>query len=489
MKKELLALLKPFGQEHLLAFWDELDEPVRNSLANSIRSLDFTLVNGLYENRDAAVDFNSGADRATDPPAYALRGENASGGGTISAKVPVSPEEALSAGQKALSEGKLAVVLVAGGQGTRLGFSAPKGMYPIGPVDETTLFQIHLEKIVSLAKKYGCGVPLCLMTSPATHAATIEFFERNNRFGLPEEDFFIFCQGTMPAVDISNGKVLLSSKNGIALSPNGHGGMLAAIASPPTGSEKGSILEQLSNRGIEHIFYFQVDNSLVDICSPEMIGYHVLSGSELTSQVIRKRDPGDRVGNVVQIDGRLQVIEYSDISDELANRRNPDGTLNIWAGSIAVHLMNLEFLERMAADASSLPFHIAKKKVPFICTEPGTDFGREQKPSEPNAIKFERFIFDLMPSAKNSVVVEVDIPHNYAPLKNAPGSPSDSPETVRAQLSEFHTERLRKIGAIVPENTLVEISPLFANDLEELSKKIVPGTKLEKNRENGILLR
>jgi len=263
----------------------------------------------------------------------------------------------------------------------------------------------------------------------------------------------------MPAVDMHSGKVLLAEKKSLALSPDGHGGMLAAI-------NKASILDQLQNRGIKHLFYFQVDNPFVDICSPEFLGYHLVSGSEMTSQVIRKRQASDRVGNVVELDGKLHVIEYSDIPEVLANRRFSDGSLQIWAGSIAVHQFDLGFLRRVSPIASALPFHIAKKKVSYI-----DEYRQLVVPQEPNAIKFERFIFDLMPSANNAVVVEVDIPNNYGPLKNAPGEASDSPETVKTQLSEMYRRWFAQAGSQIAPNTIVEISPLYALNAEELATK------------------
>jgi len=444
---DLISLLKPFGQEHLLRFWDELDASKQTQLAGQIRDIDFRLIAELYQNRDNVIDLVPFERRAKDPPAYKF-GELSEGNPDYSAPLKIAKAEAIQLGQKALAEGTYAVMLVAGGQGTRLGFPHPKGMYPIAPVSGATLFQIHLEKVVALSRKYGVAVPLCMMTSPATHEETVEFLGKNDWFGITPENRFLFCQGTMPAVAMQDGKVLLADKGTIALSPDGHGGMLAAI-------NKHSILDRLQERGIRHLFYFQVDNPFVDICSPEFLGYHLASGSEMTSQVIRKREPSDRVGNVVELDGKLHVIEYSDIPESLANRRFSDGSLQIWAGSIAVHQFDLGFLRRVSPVASALPFHIAKKKVPYVNGQ-----GQTVVPSEPNAIKFERFIFDLMPSAKGAVVVEVDIPNNYGPLKNAPGSASDSPETVKAQLSEMYRRWLQKAGILVAQDAAVEISPL-----------------------------
>ncbi len=478
MKDELISLLQPFGQEHLLWFWDELDADRRNDLAGQIREIDFALLAELYRNRDHAIDLTPFENRAKDPPAYKF-GSLSEGRPAYSAPKKIEKADAIQLARTALAQGTYAVMIVAGGQGTRLGFPHPKGMYPIGPVSGATLFQIHFEKVVSLSRKYGVGVPICIMTSPATYAETVEYLAENDWFGVAQQDRFLFCQGTMPAVEMRGGKILLAEKGHLALSPDGHGGMLAAISKSSGG--KSSVLEQLRERGIENLFYFQVDNPFVDICSPEFVGYHLASGSEMTSQVIRKREPSDRVGNVVELDGKLHVLEYSDIPDSLANRRFPDGSLQIWAGSIAVHQFNLDFLRRVSPIASALPFHIAKKKVAFVDTS-----GETVAPNEPNAIKFERFIFDLMPSANNAVVVEVDIPNNYGPLKNAPGSASDSPETVKAQLSEMHTRWLIQAGAKLAPGVTVEISPLFAADPEELTSKIAPGTVIDKTAYFGV---
>lgn len=472
MKEELLSVLSPWGQEHLLQFWDELSEEQRSALSREIRELDFAALANLYKNRDCVLDLKPFQERAKDPPSYKF-GSLSEGRPEDSAKIKISKSDAIAAGNQALAEGKYAVVIVAGGQGTRLGFPHPKGMYPIGPVSGATLFRIHLEKILASSFKCGAMIPLCIMTSPATHTETYEYLEKNNWFGISKNDRFLFSQGTMPAVSSDHGKVLLSSKSSIALTPDGHGGMLAALNRPRQNGNT-SIIGELKDRGIEHLFYFQVDNPLVDICSPEFLGYHLLSGSEMTSQVIRKNHPEDRVGNIVELDGKLHVIEYSDIPESLANRRNPDGSLQIWAGSIAVHQFQLDFLDRVAPIASTLPFHIAKKKVP--CVDTTDPKGGLLAPAQPNAIKFERFIFDLMPSAENAVIVEVDIPHNYGPLKNAPGSGSDCPETVKAQLSALYREWIEQTGRKVAPGVDVEISPLVARDASDIPTAIPEGT-------------
>lgn len=474
MKNRLLDLLKPFNQEHLLTFWDELNESERRHLASQIEKIDFAQLRSLFEHRDDPTASLRGVDRAKDPPAYKFS--------TVTDPTPciapkaISSQEAIVAGKDALGKGKVGAILVAGGQGTRLGFPHPKGMYPIGPVSGSTLFRIHFEKVLANSRRYGLGIPYCIMTSPATHEETVELLGKESWFGLKEEDVFIFCQGTMPAVSMDGGKVLLDRKDGIAESPDGHGGMLAAISRRSESGKEDSVLDRLRRRGVEYLFYNQVDNPLVRICSPEFLGYHILSGSELTSQVIRKRTPTDRVGNIVDIDGTLHVIEYSDLPSSVGERINPDGSLRIWAGSIAVHVFSVDLLARTSEIATSLPFHTARKKVSFIDT--GT--GGRIKPDKENANKFERFIFDLLPSARHAVVVEVDIPNHYAPLKNAPGSVSDSPETVKEQISSVHASWLREAGAEVASGATIEISPLFADSPESLRERNVTGARFDK---------
>lgn len=457
-KEQLLATLRPFGQEHLLAFWDTLDTASQDTLARQIEAIDFAIVRRLYDGRNEHGNLRELASQAEPPPAFRLD----------IAQNPSSPEQARKRAVEALTAGQLGVILVAGGQGTRLGFDHPKGMFPIGPISNKTLFQIHVEKITAASRRYGVRIPLYLMTSPATHDETVAFFAAHDRFGLPAEDLFVFCQGTMPAVDAQTGRVLLEEPGRIAVSPDGHGGMLAAML-------RSGALDDIDRRGIQHLFYFQVDNPLVDICGQEFVGYHLLSSSELSSQVIAKRDPLERVGNVVRVDGRLIVIEYSDLPDDAANRRNADGSLAIWAGSIAVHVIAAALLRRTTNTAAGLPFHIAHKKVPHLDAS-----GKRVEPKQPNAIKFERFIFDLLPQARNAIVVEVDPALAFAPLKNASGAKDDTPESVRAQLSALHRGWLRQAAAEVADSVIVEISPLFALNADQLKSKLQPNTRITK---------
>lgn len=473
-KQSLLRRLRPWGQEHLLAFWEKLDQRGRERLRAEIQELDLELVARLYrelvvEGRLPVVDL---PPEAQSPPALRF-GDPANA---------ISPEAAQAAGGEALAAGKIAVLTVAGGQGTRLrycdqsdGAELPKGMYPIGPLSGRSLFQIHAEKIAARRRRHRGQLPWLIMTSPATDARTRRFFAERDYFGLGAEQVEFFCQGTMPAVDAQSGKILLEAADRIALSPDGHGGMLAAIC-------RSGLLDRLRERGVEHLFYFQVDNPLVDIAAPEFLGYHLLGGAEMSSQVIRKRHPLEKVGNVVQWQERARVIEYFDLPEELARQTRPDGSLRFWAGSIAVHAFALAFLERMAGNAAALPFHAAQKRVSWVDPQCAEFPPLLCAPEQPNAVKFERLIFDLLPAARQPVFVEIEPADGFAPLKDAPGEGPDDPPAVQAQLIAQHRRWLIQAGAEVADGVVVEISPLWALDAAEAAQRITPGLRVAENK-------
>ncbi len=448
---ELRSGLAAHGQEGLLRFWDDLDDAGRERLERDLRSLDLDLVDRLVETlvhgRDEPLDTDGLEPVEPDP-----------------APTP----EAVAEGEDALARGALAVVIVAGGQGTRLGFDGPKGCYPIGPVTDRSLFEIHCEKVAALGRRYGRTPPLYVMTSDDNHAATEGFFAEHGRFGL--EHVRLFRQGTMPAVDADSGRVLLAAPDRVALSPDGHGGTLRAL-------RRSGCLDDMRERGIETIFYLQVDNPLVAVGDPGFVGAHRLAGAEVSSKVVRKTDPAEKVGVVAARDGRQLVIEYSDLPDGLAEQRRPDGRLAYAAGSIALHVFAREFVERVAATAE-LPYHRARKLVPYV-----DDRGNPIEPVVPNAIKFEQFIFDTLPLARRSLVLETSRAGEFEPLKNAEG-PS-SPETVRRRLSDAAADLLEAAGAVVPRtpdgsaDVPIELSPLLAADPAELARRVSPGTVVD----------
>ncbi|MBI3838320.1 MAG: UTP--glucose-1-phosphate uridylyltransferase [Planctomycetia bacterium] len=429
---------------------------MRQRLAGQIMNLDLAQIGALFQAATAPENWADLARRAMAPTAFRLHDKQRA----------FSAEQANDRGQAGLESGRVGVILVAGGQGTRLGVDHPKGMFSIGPVSGASLFQILLEKIVARARSCGMRIPLYLMTSPATHDETVAYLRANENFGLAQDDLKIFCQGTMPAVDAQTGRLLLAEKDQLALSPDGHGGMLQALAAH-------GCLSDIHQRGLRHLFYCQIDNPLVEMCDPVFLGFHLLSNSELSTQVVAKRTLRDKVGNVVSIDGKLRIIEYSDLnllSDEIVERRAPDGSPIFWAGNTAIHVFEAAFLERMAHIGTALPFHVAKKAVSYLDRA-----GELVEPQRPNAIKFERFIFDLLPIARQAIVVEVDESQAFAPVKNAPGDPRDTPESVQAQMIALHTSWLRAAGCEVAPGTAVEIGPLFAQSAQEVAERVRPG--------------
>jgi UDP-N-acetylglucosamine/UDP-N-acetylgalactosamine diphosphorylase len=442
----------------LLRFWDELSSSQRERLAAQIERIDLELIDQLVRDQLQADDWQAIAARAEPPAAFRLNG----------AGNRFSRAEARDAADSQLAAGKLGAILVAGGQGSRLGFPHPKGMLPFGPVSNRTLFQMHVDQLRALAARYGTTIPLYLMTSPATHDETVGFFQRHSRFGLGPEDLYVFCQGTMPAVD-DRGRLLLAAQDQVFLSPDGHGGMLSAL------NASGG-LRHAQERGLDHFFYFQVDNPLVSVCDRELIGFHALAEAQMSTVVVAKQTPTDKLGNVVSVDGRLMVIEYSDLPLEAGERRDADGQLLLWAGSIAVHVFRRDFLEREAASRQSLPFHRARKAVPYV-----NDDGETISPAEPNATKFEKFIFDLMPSARNAIVVEGEEREIFAPVKNASGQPTDTPETARAALAGKFARWFHSAGGQIEPPAVLEISPRVALEPHDLRGHVQPGTRITRD--------
>ena len=445
---ELKTRLKKYDQDHVLKFWDELSAEQQQNLSEQVAAIDFDLLKKLATKKTDDGQWAELAAAAETPPAITLEQFGDSD----------SYEAAYAKGAEALKAGKVGMILTAGGQGSRLGFEHPKGMYPIGPLSDRTLYQIILEHTHARAKQFDTRIPMYIMSSPPTHEESTKFLTENKFFNYPKDDVRIFCQGVMPAVN-ADGKLLLADKDRIFVSPDGHGGTLAAL-------DASGSLQDLIDRGVEYVFYGQIDNPLIQVCNPALIGYHIQKQSELTSQVVRKNEPLQKVGNVVSVDGRVQIIEYSDLPEEFARQTGDDGNLRLWAGSIAVHIFNTAFLKRASSDADSLPFHLANKKVPFI-----DENGKLNKPDSPNAVKFEKFIFDLMPLAKNSIVCEVDPADGFCAVKNAPPAPSETPAHVKQAISDLHTRWLKECGVTVADGVTVEINPFFAVDQRQLKEK------------------
>lgn len=444
---ELRRRLTAADQQHVLAFWDELSESRRAALAETLAQIDFEQLARLVADNQAGPNWKELARRAESPPAVRLDGSGS----------PVDARTATQMGAEALASGEVAALLVAGGQGTRLGYDHPKGLFPLGPVSGRSLFALLIDKLSAAAERNKATIPLYIMTSPATHDETAEFFAAHDNLGLSQRDLRLFCQGTMPAVDAATGKLLMARKSELALSPDGHGGVVAALA-------RSGMLDEMCERGVRRVFYFQVDNPLVPMCDPAILGYHLAARSEMSTLVISKNDPLERVGNVVSIDRRVQIIEYSDLPKQDALRRDADGGLTLWAGNTAVHVIDVDFLSRCADQADALPFHRANKSVSYLDAN-----GRLIEPDEKNAIKFERFVFDLLPLAESSLVVEVDRRTAFAPVKEA-----DDVDKVRQQMIDLDRARVRAAGGDVADGIDVEIHPRLAADPEALRSQLPP---------------
>lgn len=449
------------GQQQALDHLARLNEEERSRLTKQLQSVDLHAIASLYKQR---------VGQSSDQQAQQHPAERAASPSDL-VRQPKSQHDAQDwnrahkFGEGILSAGKVGAILVAGGQGTRLGFEKPKGMFHIGPVSGAPLFQILAEQVLARSRRAGRPIPYYVMTSDATHHETEAFLRLHHYFGLPPEDVFFFKQGNMPAIDATTGGLLLAKNDSLALSPDGHGGILAAL-------KRSGALDDMADRGIEYLHYHQVDNPTAIVCDPAFIGWHALKASEISTKVVEKVSPTEKMGVVCDVDGSTQIIEYSDLSDELAAKRDGNGDPIFWAGNTAIHMLSRSFLDRLADGSHDLPFHVAHKKVPFI-----DERGAIVEPTAPNAFKFERFIFDALPLASKALVVETNRAREFNPVKNAEGA--DSPATSQAAIAALGRTWLKSAGCNVADDAIVEISPLFALDEAELAKKLDPSQHIE----------
>jgi len=442
-------------QEYVFRWWNDLSVNEQKSLLNQLRLIDFTLLQDLIRKHIVESTLTSPKTTILEPPDIIPIPNNDS--------QQARADEARKTGEKALRAGKVAIVTVAGGLGTRLGANRPKGTLPISPIMGKSIFQLHAEKIQAIMNKYDTVLPWHIMTSVNNDEMTRSFFEENRYFGLSADNVSFFTQGELPVIDLQ-GRLLMDSKSNIVKSPNGHGGTLSAL-------KESNILSSMNDRGIKHIFYHQVDNILIKIADPIYLGHHINEGAKMSPKVVRKTDPEEKVGIVGIRDGFLDTIEYSELSDEERHALNPDGTLKFGMGSPAIYLLDVDFIEEINLHHAALPYHKAIKKVPCI-----DENGCKVKPAENNAAKFEMFIFDALKHAGKSIVMEVVREEEFSPVKNAKGE--SSPDTARQSMINLFGKWLREAGIEVPTDGTgnvtgsIEISPLYALDAEELKEKI-----------------
>uniref|UniRef100_A0A672L7I6 UDP-N-acetylhexosamine pyrophosphorylase-like protein 1 n=1 Tax=Sinocyclocheilus grahami TaxID=75366 RepID=A0A672L7I6_SINGR len=453
------ARLETAGQSHVLQFWSELSAEESSALLEEISLLK---PEELLEHCRAAVEAasrHSSADGRLDARMEPVPPE-------FIGSVRKSDEERLKMwgdeGLLQISQDRVAVLLLAGGQGTRLGVPYPKGMYNVGLPSGKTLYQIqaeHIQKVQELANlKHACRctIPWYIMTSEFTLGPTEKFFRDNEYFGLCPSNVVMFEQRMIPAVGF-DGKIILEKKNKIAMAPDGNGGLYRALVD-------NKIIEDMERRGLEYLHVYCVDNILVKMADPVFIGFCVNKGADCGAKVVDKAYPSEPVGVVCRVDGLYQVIEYSEIQPETAELRGPGGELLFSAGNICNHFFTRGFLKEVAEKfESQLKQHVAIKKVPFVDGE-----GNLVKPTKPNGIKMEKFVFDVFKFSNTFVAFEVLREEEFSPLKNADGAPLDTPTTARRSLLAQHYRWALAAGG---------------NFLDEQDKPIPPKHSMTKNKD------
>ncbi len=368
-------------------------------------------------------------------------------------------------GAQALSEGKVACLLVAGGQGTRLGFAGPKGCYPLLPLSQMTLFEIFARKLLRIGKRYGRVPPLYVMVSRQNETQTREFFEAHRYWGIDASRVRFFAQGEMPSLD-GGGKLVLESPGSLFMGPDGHGGVLAALHN--TGS-----LDEMAKAGINTISYFQVDNAQVPVADEAFLGLHLTRQADVSLKVVRKEDPAERVGIFCEDHGKPQIVEYTEFSEAQSRERGPDGGLAYWAGSIAVHAFSVAFLQDLARRGIDLPLHAAHKKVATL-----NEKGDLEEPKAPNVYRFERFIFDTLPLASRVAALEVPREEQFLPLKNPDGP--YGPEGVRDAMQNYWRKALAAAGLPAASDAppVIEVDPALCENSRELIEYLrKPGSR------------
>ncbi len=466
--------LNAAGQSHVLAHYDALTEAQRTALLAEVEGIDWPEVTRLIEThvkQKPVFAIPEGLEPAPwyphtppdrDKPRYA---------------------QARTHGETLIAEGKVAAFTVAGGQGTRLGWDGPKGTFPATPIRGLPLFACFAEYLQKAEEKYGAPVPWYVMTSPINDAPTRAFFEEHHHFGLDPANVMIFPQAMMPAIDMATHRVLLKSPHALALSPNGHGGSLKALWT------SGAIAD-MKKRGVEQISYSQVDNPIVRMLDPLFIGLHALDHAQMSSKMLPKAFPKEKLGNFCLVKGKMTVIEYSNLPDALAEQRTDDGELRFRAGSIALHAIRTDFVETLntGADGFSLPFNRAEKKVAHW------DHAAQQTvtPDTPNAVKLETFVFDALPMTDASIIYETDRVDEFGPIKNAdvPGTvETDSPASSKQLQTERAARWLESRGVTVPRTAdgvvdatleIKQTTAIYPEDLAEidLPNAVAAGSEL-----------
>lgn len=451
----LVERLKDYGQEDVFSLWDDLSHEERDQLVRDIEGLDLPRV-------DRIIRCSLGSQG---PPLVAIEPVPESCVSTVEERNLAERERWWKRGLKAISEGKLAVVLLSGGQGTRLGSSDPKGCFNIGLPSGKSLFQLQAERILcvqKLAAQSADGlssvIPIhwYIMTSPFTDEATRKFFESRKYFGLDPAQVTFFQQGTLPCVS-RDGRFIMETACKVAKAPDGNGGLYAALKSS-------KLLEDMAMRGVRYVDCYGVDNALVRVADPTFLGYFIDKGVATATKVVRKAYPQEKVGVFVQRGrgGPLTVVEYSELDSSMASEMNQStGRLRYCWSNVCLHMFTLDFLNQVAhALEKDSIYHIAEKKVPSIN---GSVMG----------VKLEQFIFDAFAYAPSMALFEVLREEEFAPVKNANGASYDTPDSARLMILRLHSRWVVAAGGFLTHSvplylTGVEISPLCSYAGENL---------------------
>ncbi|KAL1958844.1 hypothetical protein VTO42DRAFT_3681 [Malbranchea cinnamomea] len=447
------------GQGQVFTFFDELSNSEKTALFHQLSGIDPNRINDLAERATQSqhASANSQAGKLEPLPESATA--------SILDSDPADLERWYNEGLGLIADNKVAVVLMAGGQGTRLGSSAPKGCFDIGLPSGKSLFQIQAERIARLqvlasrvTGKENVIIPWYVMTSGPTRQPTEDFFQKHNYFGLAKENVVIFEQGVLPCIS-NDGKILLESKSKVAVAPDGNGGIYKALITS-------GVRDDMKKRKIEHIHAYCVDNCLVKVADPVFIGFAASKKVAIATKVVRKRNATESVGLIVLKDGKPDIVEYSEIDKATAEAKDPKNPdlLKFRAANIVNHYYSFDFFESIDNWVNNLPHHVARKKIPCVDLESGNAI----KPDRPNGIKLEQFVFDVFPLVPldKFASIEVRRDEEFSPLKNARGTGEDDPDTSKRDIMQQGRRWVQTAGAhIVDEsggNAGIEVSPTIS---------------------------
>ncbi len=408
--EEVKDILKKYGQEHLLNHYDDLDDKKKEILLKQINHIDFELVNKLYDStKEQKINTNDKITPINYLDKYKLNDQY---------------KYYESIGKKAIKEGKLAAVTMAGGQGTRLGHSGPKGTYDIGLDSHKSLFELLSDNLKEEGKKYDVIIPWFIMTSRENNKDTVDFFEKHRYFGYKKDkNIFFFEQGELPMMD-TEGKILIGEDGLIKLAADGHGGIYESLV-------KNKMTKKMRELGIEWVFIGGVDNCLVKMVDPVLMGIAIDKKVTVACKSVVKANPHEKVGVFCKRNGRPNVIEYSEITDEMAEATDENGELLYGESHILCNLFSIDAIERMGAEP--LPYHVAFKKAKYIDKD-----GNLVVPDSPNAYKFEAFLFDAFGEVDDMAVLRVKREEEFAPVKNSDEKGVDCPSTARELYKKFY---------------------------------------------------